>query len=264
MRPYNFLNILRGRKYALITETAICLILMILISEVLSFLCRPNGIYCQPVWAETERTPDILDGFKDWYGKVTTFKADFHQKTLHPLWGEEQEARGEVWFKKPGLMHWKYLSPQQDIIIVNQEGFFWYVPEDNQLIKREKKEAFRTISPMSILGEDMQLEKDFEITGMEKICRGGDKKEGGERVNLLGYAIFLKPRDPEVAIKRISVEVRAEGFSLAAIEVEETSGNINRIEFEKIVINKDISPDLFQFTPSPDTKVITPEDFPAL
>ena len=137
------------------------------------------------------------------------------------------------------------------------------MPEDNQLIKREKKDAFRTISPMSILGEDMQLEKDFEITGIEKICRGENKKEGEEKADLFGYVIFLKPRDPEVAIKKISVEVRAGKFSLSAIEVEETSGNMNRIEFEKIIINQDISPDLFQFIPSPGTKVITPEDFPA-
>jgi outer membrane lipoprotein carrier protein len=237
---------------------------MIFVCEVLLVFSQLECVFSPLVWAKTEIVPDVLDGFKDWYGKVTSLKADFHQKTLHPHWGEEQEARGEVWFKKPGLMHWKYLSPQQDIIIINREGFFWYVPEDNQLIKREKKEAFRTISPMSILGENMQLEKDFEIIGIEEICQAEEKNEDRKKRDLLGYAILLKPRDSEVAIRKISVEVRAGQFSLAAIEVEETSGNRNRIEFEKFEINQEMSPDLFRFTPSPGTKVITPEDFPAL
>lgn len=215
-------------------------------------------------WAKTEIAPDALGGFRDWYGKVSTFKSDFHQKTLNPLWGEEQEARGEVWFKKPGLMHWKYSSPQQDTIIINQEGFFWYMPEDNQLIKREKKDAFSTISPMSILGENMQLEKDFEIIGMEEMHQEKEKNEEKKERKLLGHAILLKPINPEVAIKKIRVEVKAKKFSLSAIEVEETSGNRNRIEFDKLEINQKISPDLFKYTPLPGTKVITPEDFPSL
>ena len=165
----------------MIIDSVIYLIVMISICEFMLVFGQLESVFSQSAWAKTDIMPDVLEGFKDWYGKVSTLKADFHQTTLHPLWGEEQEARGEVWFKKPGLMHWKYQSPQQDIIIINQEGFFWYVPEDNQLIKREKRDAFRTISPMSILGENMQLEKDFEITGMEEIHQGkeknGNKKE---------------------------------------------------------------------------------------
>lgn len=264
MKPYNFLNSQRTRKYVLIIEIAIYLIVMIFVSEVLVPFGQLDCFFSPSVWAKTERKPDVLDRFNDWYRKVNSLKADFHQKTLNPHWGEEQEARGEVWFKKPGLMHWKYLSPQQDIIIINQEGFFWYVPEDSQLIKREKKEAFRTISPMSILGENMQLEKDFEIMGIEEICQGEEKNEDRKKGDLLGYNILLKPRDSEVAIKKITVEVRSGQFSLSAIEVEDTSGNRNRIEFEKFEINQEISPDLFQFTTSPGIKVITPEDFPAL
>lgn len=248
-------------------KSLICLIVMICICEFVLVFSVSDSVFLKRVWAQTEMAPDVLEGFKDWYGKVTSLKADFHQKTLHPHWGEEQEARGEVWFKKPGLMRWEYLSPQQDLIVINEQGFFWYVPEDKQLIKREKKEVFRTISPMSILGENMQLEKDFEIMGIEEIYReeekNEDNKEDKKEKGLFGYAILLKPRDTEVAIKKISIEVRVERFSLAAIEVEEASGNLNRIDFDKFVINQEMSPDLFQFTPSPDIKIITPEDFPA-
>ncbi|MGA1864915.1 MAG: LolA family protein [bacterium] len=263
MRPYDFINNRRAEKQALLHKTVICLIVMICIFEFVLIINVSDFVFLKRVWAKTEMVPDVLEGFKGWYGKVTSLKADFHQKTLNPHWGEELEARGEVWFKKPGLMRWKYLSPQQDIIVINEQGFFWYVPEDKQLIKREKKEAFRTISPMSILGENMQLEKDFEIMGIEEIYREEEKNEDKKEKGLFGYSILLKPRDTEVAIKKISIEVRAERFSLAAIEVEEASGNLNRIDFDKFEINQEIPPDLFQFIPSPDTKIITPEDFPA-
>ena len=207
-------------------------------------------------WAKTDTHPEVLDGFNKWYGDVTSFHADFHQTTLNQMWGAEEKAGGEVWFKKPGLMHWKYEFPQEDIIVINPEGFFWYVPEDKQVIKKEPGEAFRIISPMSILGDNMQLEKDFEIKGIEAIRNHDSKKT-------LGYAISLVPRNPEMAVKRISVEVRAEQFSLAAIEVEESSGNRNRIEFKEIEMNRETDPELFLFSPPPGTKVITPKDFPA-
>lgn len=262
MKPFNFLISRRTENHSLLPKTAICIVAVICICEFLLIFCHLESVFFRKCWAKTEMVPDVLEGFKDWYGKVTSLKMNFHQKTLNPHWGEEQEARGEAWFKKPGLMRWKYLSPQQDIIIINEQGFFWYVPEDNQLIKREKKEAFRTISPMSILGENMQLEKDFEITGLEEVHREKGKNEGKKEGALFGYAILLKPRDTKVAIKKIRIEVRAEQFSLSGIEVEEASGNLNRIDFDKMEINQEMSPDLFQFTPSPDTKIITPEDFP--
>jgi outer membrane lipoprotein carrier protein len=251
MRPYNM-----HKDKALRTGIRICLIALVLIGCCLIAFGRLGGIIFPSAWAKTESHPEVLDGFKKWYGEVTSFHADFHQTTLNPLWGEEEKAGGEVWFKKPGLMHWKYVFPQKDTIVINPEGFFWYVPEDKQVIKKEPGEAFRIISPMSILGDNMQLEKDFEIMGIEAIL-SKDSKE------TLGYAISLIPRNPDMAVKRISVEVRAEQFSLAAIEVEESSGNRNRIEFKEIEMNREADPGLFRFSPPPGTKVITPKDFPA-
>ncbi|MBN2373803.1 outer membrane lipoprotein carrier protein LolA [bacterium] len=223
-----------------------------------------------------------LDGFKGWYGSVNTIHADFHQSTLNPLWGEEQEAKGEVCFKKPGQMRWEYKSPQKDIIIVNQEEFFWYVPEDNQVIKKKREEAFQGVSPMSILGENMDIEKDFEVLGVEEICKGGNNIKKHENNNFShsgegrnpgfsdkkgegpqGYRVVLKPKMPQVNARKITIEVKASDFSLMAIEVEELSGGHNRIEFEGIKVNKDLSPGIFVFDPPPGVKVITQKDFPA-
>jgi outer membrane lipoprotein-sorting protein len=108
------------------------------------------------------------------------------------------------------------------------------------------------------------LEKNFEIIGMEEIYKEKDKDVDQKKRELLGYAILLKPKNTQMAIKKISVEVKAEQFSLAGIEVEEASGNRNRIEFEKLELNRQISLDFFQFIPLPGTKIITPEDFPVL
>ncbi len=217
-------------------------------------------IVFRPLKAGSEENPqtEILNSFKKWYSNVNMLKADFNQSTFNPVWGEEQKAMGNVYFKKPGYMRWEYTSPHKDIIIVNDEGFFWYTPEDNQVIKKNTEEAFQAISPMSILGENMNIEKDFTILGIEEI-KG--EKEG---TALIGYTILLKPKNPQVSIKKIGIQVMAEGFSLAAIEVEEQSGSHNRIEFKNTEINPALKPDLFIFTPLPGIKIITPNDLPVL
>jgi len=212
--------------------------------------------------AETKAIPGVMTGFQNWYAKIDTLFAHFNQVTFNPSWGEEEEAGGEFWFKKPGLMKWQYRFPQQDVIIINEKGFFWYVPDDRQLIKREKDEAFKMISPMSILGENMQLERDFEIVSMEEILEESIEGMDQEKPSR-GFAIYLRPRNPQVAARQIKVEVRAGDFALGAIEVEETSGNRNRIEFHDLQPGRSVSPDIFVFTPPPETKVISPEDFPS-
>jgi len=216
-----------------------------------------------PVGIAAEIIPGVLEGFKGWYAQVHSLRADFRQTTFNPLWGENQEARGEFWFKKPGLMRWQYAMPQKDTIIINDEGLSWYIPEDEQVIRKSKEDAFITVSPMSILGENMELEKDFEITGMEEMREEGEQ-EKGKACRVLGYVIHLKPRNEQMPVTRIDVEVRAQGFALAAISVEETSENTNRIAFEDLTVNPEVPADLFGFVPPPGTKVITPKDFPAL
>lgn len=222
------------------------------------------GFVLNPVLVSAKPDTDskIIEGFKNWYGSVNSLKADFRQSTFNPVWGQEQKATGEVFFMKPGQMRWEYRSPQKDVIIINQEGLFWYVPEDNQVIKKKKEDAFQTISPMSILGENIELEKDFDVLGIDETVmqeKGGDEKGAG----ILGYTMVLKPKRPQAAVKKINLKVKAGEFSLDAIEVEEQSGGYNKIEFNNLCVNPDLKPDFFIFTPPhPGIKVITPNDFP--
>ncbi|MGA1794572.1 MAG: LolA family protein [bacterium] len=216
-----------------------------------------------PVGIAAEIIPGVLEGFTGWYATVRSLRADFRQTTFNPLWGEKQEAQGEFWFKKPGLMRWQYTMPQKDVITISEEGLCWYIPEDEQVIRKSKEDAFTTVSPMSLLGENMELEKDFEITGMEEIREEGEDEKGKAR-RVVGYVIHMKPRNEQMPVTRVDIEVRAEKFSLAAISVEEPSGNTNRIAFEALAKNPEVPADLFRFVPPPGTKVITPKDFPAL
>jgi len=98
-----------------------------------------------PRWTNILPTiiPGVLEGFKGWYAQVHSLRADFRQTTFNPLWGENQEARGEFWFKKPGLMRWQYAMPQKDTIIINDEGLSWeeglerVTPADIHVISRQ-------------------------------------------------------------------------------------------------------------------------------
>ncbi|MGA1869322.1 MAG: LolA family protein [bacterium] len=185
----------------------------------------------------------IIEGFTQWYNQLNSMRVSFKQITLNKTWGQERTAEGILLFKKPGLMYWEYTSPQQDIIVVNRENIWWYIPEDKQVIKSEP-DSSEAITPLSLLGNELTIEKIFNILDLEK--KGDDT-----------YTFSLEPKKPHQSAKHVILEISSKKFSLSALEVIDSLGNSNRIEFSSIVPNVPIDDAKFIFTPSPETKVIT-------
>ena len=84
-----------------------------------------------------------------------------------------------------------------------------------------------------------------------------------DKKRVSGYRLVLKPKEPQVSVKKIGVEVSPQEYQLMAIQVEEKSGSLNRMEFKDLKKNQDLDNALFVFEPLPGTKVITPKDFPS-
>ncbi|MGA1824633.1 MAG: LolA family protein [bacterium] len=225
------------------------ILFILIIILVPSWLCTRSS--AEPLVGEVnaKEQAKIMEGFKSWYQTINTMRVEFRQITLNKTWGEEMVANGIFLFKKPGLMHWEYRSPQQDIVIVNAEHIWWYIPEDKQVVKSESGPS-ETITPISLLGKELNIEKNFNIIDFEKKKL---EEEKGEKI----YVFSLEPKEPHQSAKKIILEISSHEYSLSAIEVIDPLSNSNRIEFISIAPNVAIDDAQFIFKPSPGIKVIT-------
>src|SRR5678815_5724705 len=84
--------------------------------------------------AQTASVQTVVKKLQARYDSTTGFRADFTQEVESATLGQKVEARGKVFFKKPGRMRWEFVEPEQ--LLVSDGKFFWlYQPQDKQVIK---------------------------------------------------------------------------------------------------------------------------------
>ena len=191
---------------------------------------------------------DLVDGIQTEYNRYEDLKADFTQEAYNKAVGRSQKARGEVYVKKPDLMRWDYAEPDLQHFIIDGETFWWYTPENNQVIKQPVTSTFDSKIPLSFLGGVGNLKQDFHISYSKKEVRQG------------WSALLLVPKKPSGNLKELIMEV--EGFEVRQVSMEDGYGNLTKILLSNIRVNQGTPVERFRFTLPPGVQVITPEDFP--
>ena len=194
-------------------------------------------------WAQKVRVDLIVRNVQGWYDNLSDFQADFQQKTFSQTLQATSEARGKIYFKKPHLIKWDYEFPEKQVYIIDQENFWWYVPEDTQVVKKKAKSVLQDAPPLSFLAGIGDLQKSFIITLPEK-----DKKDKTDKI---GEALFLNltPRQELVSMKQMQLKLKAKTYQVLGIVVVDPYGNTNDIDFIHIQINQGLKDEIFHFTP---------------
>ena len=89
-----------------------------------------------------ENVNDIVNKLQSQYNKTSDFSAVFTQETLTKSLGVPAIVNGKVYFKKPGMMKWKYTDPITHEIITDGETLWYYFPEEKQVRIYKTAEAF--------------------------------------------------------------------------------------------------------------------------
>jgi len=81
----------------------------------------------------------------------------FVQSYRSGLLGRELVERGIVSIKRPGRMRWEYKDPEEKLFISDGETFYFYVPEDRQVIVQQQDEQ-RSLAARLLFGQGGLLE----------------------------------------------------------------------------------------------------------
>lgn len=165
------------------------------------------------------------------HARTRDMVARFVQSYRSGLLGRELVERGIVSIKRPGRMRWEYKDPEEKLFVSDGETFYFYVPEDEQVIVQQQDEQ-RSLAARLLFGHGGILDE-FEAVMDEPW------DEGVLRVR-------LTPRGESAELERAYIDLEPNGL-VRSILLEDIQGNRTRFRFENLRENTGVSDDLFQF-----------------
>jgi outer membrane lipoprotein carrier protein len=174
------------------------------------------------------------------HARTKDLEARFIQSYRSGLLGRELVERGVVSIKRPGRMRWEYQEPEEKLFVSDGQTFYFYVPEDRQVIVQEQDEQ-RSLAARLLFGQGGLLDE-FEATLEEPF------EEGVLRLR-------LDPRSEDSELERAYIDLEPSGL-VRSILLEDLQGNRTRFRFEDVRENRGLADRLFRFEIPPGVEVI--------
>ncbi len=176
---------------------------------------------------------ETLDALKKTYAEIATVEARFHQSILIKALKREREMEGDFFYKRSKGFLWRYTVPKEKVFLYDGTAL-WQAEESASFVTRQRVDkAHLEGSFLDLVDDVTRLDALFSLVrstaqGEMEVLELAPKKEG-----------MLKSA-------RIWVDSR---HLITRVEITEITGNVNVIDFSKVVVNKPVSDSLFVFKP---------------
>ncbi len=202
----------------------------------LSLLFANHFLIAAP--SKQQQLTTLLGQLQKTYATTSSFSAKFSQKYHHRVLGRTEESKGQVRFKKPGLMRWDYQSPSEKAFIIDGKALWISQPSDKQVfVDRCFKQDGLSASVAFLWGQG-NLSKEFNIIWYEG--EFGDKSSD---------RILLTPKKTNTAFKNLMLVLDKKSHRVKQSVVIDLQGNTNQFTFDNAEFNKIANKTAFTFTP---------------
>jgi outer membrane lipoprotein carrier protein len=185
----------------------------------------------QPPVGDSALAASLLRRVEERHARTSDIVARFTQSYRSGMLGREVVERGLVSIKRPGRMRWEYKDPESKLFVSDGKTFYFYVPEDKQVIVSEQDEQ-RSLAARLLSGRG-GLASEFTPSLEEP------PEEGVLRLKLV-------PRREQQEVERAFVDVEPSG-RIRSILLEDLQGNRTRFRFEGVRENTGVKDDAFRF-----------------
>jgi len=175
-----------------------------------------------PARSELERFAAELEGFQ----------ADFVQTVKSQDGRVQDQTHGKVWLQSPDKLRWVYSGEFPETIVADGSNI-WIYDESLQQVTVKPQTDQAADSPLMILADTSRLDQQFQVT------------ELGDFEDML--LLELKSLDDESQFERILLGLDSSGICMMAME--DAFGQRTEVNFENMLKNSPIDPQLFKFTP---------------
>jgi outer membrane lipoprotein carrier protein len=182
--------------------------------------------------ADGKAAGPILDSLQKTYDAAVDFVADFRQETEVKTLKRSLKAFGQVTFKRPGKMLWRYEEPKGQFVLADGTHLYFYQPEQNQVIKTPLKSAFRSDIPLSFLLGIGNLKKDFNAS-----LKATEDSH---------YVLRLEPKAEAGGFSEILLGVNKDTFDILWASIRDPSDNLTTVRFSNMRKGVGVNDSLFR------------------
>lgn len=216
----------------------------LVLTVILGFTISVSGLWAASVSA----VEDLVGKVDARYAQTQDLQADFTQETIFEGFTTGFTSSGRLYLKKPGLLRWDYLQPSEEQIYVDGDQVMMYVPEHQQVVKGALTQMAASKGPLALLQGVGELSQQFTIL---------ESSIGSKEGELPSLTLVPKPVENEApTIKKIVLKLFPDSYLIQTITLFEVSGNISRVIFDHIQVNKGLSSRLLKFEVPPDVVVV--------
>ena len=167
---------------------------------------------------------------QSFFTSVTAVRAEFTQQVLGANSESLQETRGQMLLLRPGRFRWDYKKPYEQQIVSDGKKV-WLYDVDLEQVTVQSVDSLLGSAPALLLTSDKPLQETFNV------------RELGAEQNL--QWVELTPKQQEAGFEKLVL-----GFdedNLVNMELQDSFGQLTRLEFKEIERNPVIDPALFDF-----------------
>ncbi len=204
-------------------------------------------ITCLLIQAEPSFANDkeLLEKLSAKYKSMQNFTADFKQKLYHNESQHTQERSGIFYFQKELYIRWETTKPDQEILIVNPNAVWNYIPDEEIAYKYSADVAKEGQNILSILTGKTALDNDFEVE------IAANKKIEGKNFHVLK----LYPLEPSLDLVEAEIWIEPSSMLITKAIIFDFYANKNEVIFENYKVDSSLDIKLFDFTPPKDIDV---------
>jgi len=169
------------------------------------------------------------DLLEDFFVKVRTLQADFHQVVLDEDLAPLKETSGHMWLARPGRFRWSYGQPVEQEVLADGLRLWVYDVELEQVIVRNQSKTLSNTPAALLAGED----KPGDSYLIEYLGKQG----------AISW-ITLFPKDSSAPFSQI--QLGFENGELCLVQMLDQLDQITRLRFDNVIVNDQLPQDLFR------------------
>jgi outer membrane lipoprotein carrier protein len=173
----------------------------------------------------------LADGdlLEDFFVKVRTLQADFHQVVLDEDLVPLQETSGRMWLSRPGRFRWSYGQPVEQEVLADGSRLWVYDVGLEQVIVRNQSKTLGN-TPAALL---VNADKPGDSYLIEYL---------GEQGAISWVTLF--PKDSSAPFSQI--QLGFESGDLRLVQMLDQLDQITRLQFDNLIVNDQLPKDLFR------------------
>lgn len=208
----------------------------------LALLAAPIGVPA----AAPPSLDDAVQRLEATYRGLRDLKATFQQSAFNKTLNQTTEARGTLFWKRPGKLRWEYTAPTPQQIVSDSLKLWVYTPELKQVNVADAPSALTGPAGSFIQGLG-QVREHFTPRFLNP----------AQPLDADGLVVLdLTPKKVEPLLARLVVSVDAQSWLVRKAVVYDQLGNTVSVRFLEVTGNPGLSDALFTFTPPPGVAVI--------